>query len=145
MEAEQKAGFSLPVGYHRFHKDQLFNFQLNRPFSLGYARFEDLVEAGKNIRTFAEWKAQMLRLAEKALAEGRLMNSAFYFRAAEFYTFADDPDKEPLYDRFFHLFHQAFEAHEIKRIRIPYESTFLPALEVQPEGDVRGTIILHGG
>jgi len=145
MEVEQKPGFSLPVGYHSFHKDQLFNFQLNRPFSLGYARFEDLVEAGKNIGTFAEWKAQMLQMAEKALSEGRLMNSAFYFRAAEFYTFADDPDKEPLYDRFSYLFHQAFEAHEIQRIRIPYESAFLPALEVQPEGDVRGTIVLHGG
>jgi len=26
--------FTFPVGYHRFHKDQVFNFQLNRWHSL---------------------------------------------------------------------------------------------------------------
>jgi pimeloyl-ACP methyl ester carboxylesterase len=145
METEQKPRFTFPVGYHRFHKNQLFNFQLNRPFSLGYARFDDLVEAGKNIGTFIEWKAQMLRLADAALSEGRLMNAAFYFRAAEFYTFAGDPDKDPLYDRFLTLFDRAFEADELKRIRIPYAGAFLPALATQPVGETRGTIVLHGG
>ena len=145
METELKPGFSFPVGYHRFHKDQLFNFQLNRPFSLGYARLEDLAEVGENIRTFVEWKEQMTRMAEKALSEGRLMNSAFYFRAAEFYTFADDPDKESLYDRFHTLFHQAFKAHGIRRFSVPYEGASLPALELNPLGTVRGTIVLHGG
>ncbi len=37
--------FVFPVGYHRFHSDQLFNFQLNRWHSLGYAWHEE-VEAG---------------------------------------------------------------------------------------------------
>jgi pimeloyl-ACP methyl ester carboxylesterase len=145
MDAHQEPRLSFPVGYHRFHKDQLFNFQLNRPFSLGYARFEDLAEAGRNISSFGEWKAEMLRLADRALSEGRLMNSAFYFRAAEFYTFADDPEKEPLYDRFLALFQEAFEAHEIKRLEIPYQGVSLPAIEAGPVGDPRGTIVLHGG
>jgi len=42
--------FEFPIGYHKFHKDQLFNFQLNRWYALGYARFEDMERAGKRIR-----------------------------------------------------------------------------------------------
>ena len=96
MKSKKVSGFTFPVGYHQFHKDQLFNFQLNRPYSLGHARFDDLEEAGKRIGTFGEWKTEMLRLATKAVSEDRLINAAFYYRAAEFYTFPDDPDKEPL-------------------------------------------------
>jgi hypothetical protein len=74
----------FPIGYHRFHKKQLFNFQLNRWYSLGYARLEDMEEAGKRIRSFSDWKIEMLKLAEKAVSEDRLINAAFYYRAAEF-------------------------------------------------------------
>ena len=142
---EESFGFSYPVGYRRFHEDQLFNFQMNRPYSLGYARFEDLEEAGKRIGTFAEWKTEMLRLASEALSEDRLMNAAFYNRAAEFYTFPDDPDKESLYDQFSELFYRAFEKHRIERIQVPYGGAFLPAMAIGPKGKPRGTIILHGG
>ncbi|NIO00760.1 MAG: alpha/beta fold hydrolase [Candidatus Latescibacteria bacterium] len=145
MNSEGHGGFAFPVGYHRFHKNQLFNFQLNRPYSLGYARFEDLEEAGKKITTFTEWKTEMLRLAEEALSEDRLMNAAFYYRAVEFYTFPGDPDKQPLYDRFSELFYRAFEDHGIERVRIPYGANHLPAIIVDPEGTPRGNIILHGG
>jgi len=144
MKPERGNGFIFPVGYRRFQRDQLFNFQLNRPYSLGYARLEDLEEAGRRIRTFAEWKSEMLRLATQALSEDRLMNAAFYYRAAEFYTFPDDPDKESLYDRFSELFYRAFEEHGIERIRVPYGGTYLPAMAVGPQGMLRGTIILHG-
>ena len=100
--------FHFPVGYYQFHKDQVFNFQLNRWYSLGYARFEDVKDVGQRINTFEEWKTEMLKLAEKAVAEDRLMNAAFYYRAAEFYTLLGDPDKEPLYDKFIDLFYRAF-------------------------------------
>ncbi len=145
MRSEEVSGFTFPVGYHQFHKDQLFNFQLNRPYSLGYARFDDLREAGKRIGTFGDWKTEMIRLATESLSEGRLINAAFYYRAAEFYTFPDDPDKEPLYDKFSGLFYRAFEDHRIERIQIPYRESMLPAIAVEPEGKPRGTIILHGG
>ncbi len=45
--------FVFPAGYHRFHKNQLFNFQLNRWYSLGYTDFEECAEAGKHLRTFS--------------------------------------------------------------------------------------------
>ena len=34
---------SFPVGYHKFHKKQFYNFQLNRWYSIGYTRFEDML------------------------------------------------------------------------------------------------------
>lgn len=145
MTFERFGDLAFPVGYHRFHRDQLFNYQLNRPYSLGHARFDDLQAAGAKIETFGEWKREMSGLAEAALAEDRLVNAAFYYRAAEFYTFPDDADKESLYDKFSDLFYRAFADHGIERMQIPYEGTMLPAIAIAPESEARGTILLHGG
>ena len=146
MSDTKRIEFTLPVGYHEFHKSQVFNFQLNRWHSFGYARFEDMQAAGRRISTFAEWKTEMLRQAEKAVAEGRIMNAAFYYRAAEFYTFEEDADKERLYDRFIELFYEAFKVEGIERYSIPYEDGYLPAMRVSPVGGAtRGTIVMHGG
>jgi len=146
MTNNSKSEFTFPVGYHKFHKDQLFNFQLNRWYSLGYARFEDLKEAGQKINTFVEWKNEMLNLAERAVSEERFMNAAFYNRAAEFYTSPKDPDKEPLYDKFIGLFYRVFQDDDIERFKVPYKDTFLPAMKIPQMSDrKKGTIVMHGG
>lgn len=46
--------FIFPTGYYEFHKNQLFNYQLNHWHSMGYGKFEDLVETGKKTKTFAD-------------------------------------------------------------------------------------------
>ena len=99
-----KADYTFPVGYHMFHKKQVFNFQLNRYYSLGYARYEDMEEAGQRIETLADWKLIMQYFAESAISENRLKNAAIYYRAAEFYLTEQDPDKDIFYDRFIELF-----------------------------------------
>ena len=137
--------FEFPIGYHQFHKKQLFNFQLNRWYSLGYARLRDMEEAGKKVRNFTDWKREMLGLAERAISENRLMNAAFYVRAAEFYVNTKDPEKAILYDRFVELFHKAFEGEKFERHAVPYQGAFLPALKILPASEKKGTIILHGG
>lgn len=143
--ASDTSKFKLPVGYHKFHKKQLFNFQLNRWHSLGYARFEDMKEAGGKINTLEEWKSEMLELAEKALFEDRLMNAAFYYRAAEFYTPPEDPDKELLYDKFIELFYRLFQSEGIERYEVPYGNAVLPAIKIRAAKDRKGTIVMHGG
>ena len=137
--------FIFPVGYHAFHKKQLFNCQMNRWFSLGYARLQDMEEAGLYIKNFKDWKLQMLKLSEKAVSENRLMNAAFYFRAAEFYTKSKDSDKELLYDKFIKLFYKIFGDAEIEKHKVPYEGVFLPALRIPSASEKKGTILLHGG
>jgi hypothetical protein len=47
MTNDNKNKFAFPVGYHDFHKDPAFNFQLNRWYTMGYARFEDMQAAGQ--------------------------------------------------------------------------------------------------
>jgi len=145
MSERERTRFTLPVGYHPFHANQVFNFQLNRWYSLGYARFEDMQAAGQRINSFAEWTAEMTRQAETALAEGRLMNAAFHYRAAEFYTLEDSPEKERLYDRFIRLFDAAFRDDGIERFSVPYGDSYLPVMRVPANGIRRSTIVMHGG
>lgn len=76
--------FTFPVGYHDLHKIKIIDFQLNRWYSLGYSRLKDMEEAAANIKDLSDWKEEMVRLADKALSEGRLINGTFYYRAAEF-------------------------------------------------------------
>ncbi|MEN8194288.1 MAG: alpha/beta fold hydrolase [Bacteroidota bacterium] len=135
----------FPVGYYKFHKNQLFNFTLNRWYSIGYARYEDMLIAGKNIKNYEDWKPEMVRLAENALSESRMINASFYYRSAEFFTLPQDPDKEKLYDKFSELFYQTFEKDKIQRIEVPYEGSFLPAIKVSTAEEKKGTILLHGG
>jgi hypothetical protein len=134
MTSNTKTKFTFPAGYHKFHKEQVFNFQLNRQYSLGYARFEDMKEVGPKIKNFENCKIEMLRLAEQAVSEDRFMNAAFYYRAAEFYILTEDPDKELLYDKFIALFYKAFKDDEIERFEILYQDTFLPAMKIPPAG-----------
>lgn len=135
----------FPVGYHRFHKRRLFNFQLNRPYAFGYARFEDLKKAGGNITSFKDWKTVLIRLADEAVSENRLTNAAFYYRAAEFYTRSTDPEKTTLYNKFTDLFYEAIRDDAIARHNIRFEDGFLPALEIPPAHENKGTIVVHGG
>jgi len=135
----------FPVGYFKFHKKQVFNFQLNRGYSLGFTKFEDIEEAGKKIETFKDWKTEMVKLAEKAVSENRLMNAAFYYRAAEFYTFDDSGEKEFFYNKFCEYFQSAFKEDEIEQIKIPYKSGFLPSMRIPPVSKKLGTIVIHGG
>jgi pimeloyl-ACP methyl ester carboxylesterase len=137
--------FDFPIGYHKFHKNQLFNFQLNRWYSFGYAGFEDFVEAGKKINSFDDWKREMIRLAENAAEENLLLRAAFYYRAAEFYLLADVTEKAELYEKFSRLFYQAIRNDNIERLRVPYNGAFLPAIRVPTAGTKKGTIVMHGG
>jgi len=146
MTNNNKTKFTFPVGYHGFHKDKLINFQLNRWYSLGYARFEDIKEVSHKIKNFEDWKKEMVKLAKEAETGNRMMNAAFYYRAAEFFVSPEDPDKEALYDKFSDLFYEVFQDDEIERFKVPYKKTFLPAMKIPPiRGKKKGTIVMHGG
>ena len=134
----------FPVGYHIFHTNKAYNYQLNRWYSLGFTKYEDISNLGK-IKTFDDWKTEMNRLAEKALMEKRMMNAAFYYRSAEFYTLQDKSEKGYYYDKFIDLFYQAVEDENYEKLSIPYENGYLSAIKMMPEGEKRGTLLIHGG
>jgi len=143
---EKNQGVDFPVGFHEFHPDQGFNFQLNRWHSLGIARKEDLEEAGKNISDVEEWKDAFLALADLAAAENRLMNAAFYYRAAEFFLTEDTPDKIPIYQNFIRFFGKAFQGIGHTISEAPYGNSSIPTIQMKSSLSInKGTIILHGG
>lgn len=139
--------FDFPVGYHKLHDTKIIDFQLNRWYSLGYARLEDMREAAVRIKGLADWKDELIRQAEKAMAEERLMNGTFYYRAAEFFTHPTDPDKKRLYETFIDLFYnKLFVDEPFHRHDVPYGDATLSALHVPAQGAVRrGPIVIHGG
>lgn len=144
MKEEQSSVF--PVGYHNFHRNKTYNYQLNRWHSLGVIRFKDIHDVGGKIHSFEEWKTEMLRLAQTAESENRYLNAAFYYRAAEFYTMpGDEPGKEFFYNRFTEHFYEAVKDEELERISVPYETGYLPAIRIKPNGEKNGTLLLHGG
>jgi pimeloyl-ACP methyl ester carboxylesterase len=136
--------FSYPVGYHDFHKNKSMNFQLNRWHSIGFMRREDIIKVAPKISDFQDWKDEMITAAETAAAEDRMMNAAFFYRAAEFFTHTGDVDKKAIYDRFIDLFYKTIKDDKFEKHTIPYEDSFMPALRFMPEKS-RGVILLHGG
>jgi len=100
-------------------------------------------EAGQKVEAFNDWKVGMLKLVEKAVSENRLMNAAFCYRAAEFFTLMGDPDKEPLYDKFVEYFCRAIAGDESERFEVPYQNTFLTAIKILPvDGKKKGTMFI---
>jgi len=138
--------FTFPIGYHRFHKKQLFNFQLNRWHSLGYLSYADVKSAGEQIKKFTDWKPVMLEHAERKLKQNEFIEAAFYFRAAEFYTLHLQDDKEMLYNKFVDLFYSNIPLKGTVQETVPYKDSFLPVLRLPYRGDSKkGTILIHGG
>jgi len=144
--SKEQLRITFPIGFHSFHKDQAFNFQLNRWYSLGYGRLEDLEMAGAQINNPENWKTTMLAQAEKAVSESRFLNAAYYFRAAEFFLAQNDPDKIPIHQNFIRYFIEVFENDGHILIETPYGSSTIPTIVKPSIAEVeKGTIILHGG
>jgi pimeloyl-ACP methyl ester carboxylesterase len=104
-----------------------------------------MLEAGRKVHNFIDWKKTMIALADKALQEERVMNAAVYYRGAEFYIPESDPDKLECYSKFHELFYRAFAEDGIEPHTVPYGVTFIPAIQVPPIGDKKGIILMHGG
>jgi len=135
--------FAKPVGYRQFHREEHFNFQLNR--WLPFLPEQELFEVAKKIENFKDWKHVMLEYAAKSEGENRLVNAAFYHRAAEFFMSKDDPDKKTAYQNFVSLFSEVAKGIAYKRAQIPYQNGYLPALVVEPKGKIKDTLVIHGG
>ena len=85
MNINSKIEYNFPIGFHDFHRQPNLNFQFNRLVTNG-GNLEEVKEVATKIEDFNDWKRELIALAEKALAENRLLNSAAYYRAAEFFV-----------------------------------------------------------
>ena len=103
---------------------------------------------GARTKSFEDYVKEFIHLAEEAVAQNRLKNGAFYYRAAEFLVEPQNQNKLSFYAKFSELFYQAFAADSIKRHKVVYGDSYLPAMQLmpQPQCDRRkGTILACGG
>jgi len=137
---------AFPVEYYALHGDTSLNFQMNRFYTWvgDPAMLGELRSVAPRINNYADLKREILALAEQVLAEGRTGAAAYYFRLAEFFIFADDPEKQPIRKRFLDLMRQVYPLEASRHFLIPYEAAQLSAYRVTP-ADPKGTVVLFGG
>ena len=107
----------FPAGYGEWHSDANINYQLNR--FLGGEPEAEVGALASRIRSFADWKREMLVAARGHEREGRRERAMSHYRAAEFFMTPGDPDKEHAYDRFIALFDE-LHGSELERVQVPY-------------------------
>lgn len=134
---------TFPRGYRQFHANTNFNFQLNR--WLPQWDEDEVFAAAAKITDMKSWKSVMLDFAQRAEQENRLLNAAFFYRAAEFFITPDDPDKLTSYARFIELFYRQLGDLPMQRVEVPFGDHTLPALVFPAIGPKRDTLVVHGG
>ena len=132
----------LPIGFKKFNNNKFINYQLNRWYSLGYARLEDIENIGSKIKSFDDYVQEFRLAADAAKNENRLKNAATYLRASEFLISPNDQIKIPIYKAYIELFDLAFEDEKFERHKVPYNNSFLSAIKIPSRtNEVKGTII----
>ncbi len=143
---DERARPPFHVGYEQFHPDVSLNFQLNRWVQwLGEdAVLADMRTVAPRIKDYADWKREFLQLAGKALADGRTLPAAFYFRSAEFFMASEDTDRRPARAQFLELVRRGYAITDTERYAVPYAGSTLPAYRFTP-AQPTGTIVMFGG
>ena len=141
---------TFPVGYHSLHSNVSMNFQMNRWY--GWVGEPDMLEemrmAAPRIATYADWKREFVVLAERAAQQGHVLRAGFYWRSAEFFMRADDPERKTARERFLAAVRSVYGLELGQRHAVPYAdgriSGFLPAYRFKPPR-AKCTIVFFGG
>lgn len=144
------AAMTFPVGYHDLHPDVSMNFQMNRWF--GWVGEPDMLEemraASARIVTYADWKREFLALAERASKQGHVLRAGFYWRSAEFFMRAADPDRKSAREKFLAAVRSVYGLGKSEHHAVPYADGpikgYLPAYRFKPPG-AKSTIVFFGG
>ncbi len=143
---ENTTDYSFPTTYENFHENEQINYLLNRLYSYGYARKDDMINAGKKISDFQSVLTVMEEMATVAEKEGRHLNAAMYIRAIELYTPWNNPRKLTLYERFLDQFYKSVKGDIYEIDSVKYGRGNLATLKVVSETTPsKGSIILHAG
>jgi pimeloyl-ACP methyl ester carboxylesterase len=134
------------VGYYDLHPDVSMNFQFNRWVQwLGdAASLQDMQTVAPKIKTYTDLRYEFLLLKEQALQQNRPLAAAYYLRTAEFFVWADDPQKQPMRDQFIQQIRQCYDIDKNEYYQIPYQTGFLPAYRFTPQ-QAKATLVLFGG
>jgi pimeloyl-ACP methyl ester carboxylesterase len=136
-------GTTPAVGYHHFHDDLSLNFQCNRWVQwIGPSAIAEVTELAARCHTYPEWIDGFLGLAEVARQADRRSASAYYDRAAEFFMRPDDPRRPAARKRFVQTMRALYD---VVPDEVPYAGAALPAIDLRPQAESAGTIVVFGG
>jgi pimeloyl-ACP methyl ester carboxylesterase len=141
---------AFPVGFHELHPDVSMNFQMNRWFSwVGEpGMLAEMRQVAPRIANYVDWKREFLLLAENASAQGHVLRAGFYFRAADFFMLANDPDRRNARHQFLTAMRSVYGLDQFGRHEVPYADAdatgVLPAYRFAPIRS-KGTIVFFGG
>ena len=141
---------TFPVGYHSLHPNVSLNFQMNRWY--GWVGEPDMLEemrtAAPRIVTYADWKREFVALAERAAQQGHVLRAGFYWRSADFFMRADDPERKSAREKFLQATRSVYGPELRERHAVPYVdgriSGLLPAYRFKPPR-AKCTIVFFGG
>lgn len=80
-----KLPVNLKKGVYKLNKERNFDYQLNRVINWDGGRLEDVEKAASGIKNSDDWKRELIRLGDEALAEERIDNAIAYYRMSEFF------------------------------------------------------------
>lgn len=140
----------FPVGFHQLHPNVSMNFQMNRWYSwVGEpGMLDEMRQAAPRIANYVDWKREFLTLAVNAKKQGQVLRAGFYFRAADFFMLATDPDRRNARHQFLTAMRSVYRLDQIGRHEVPYAvegaSGTLPTYRFTPR-QPKGTIVFFGG
>ena len=144
------AAITFPIGYHDLHPDVSMNFQMNRWF--GWVGEPDMLDemriAAPRIATYADWKREFVALAKRASLQGRVLRAGCYWRSAEFFMQADDPERKPAREKFLGAVRSMYALELGERHAVPYADGRISGLLMAYRFKLpraKSTIILFGG
>ena len=141
---------TFPVGYYSLHPNPSMNFQMNRWFGwVGEPEMlKELRMVAPRIVTYGDWKREFVALAERASEQGHVLRAGFYWRSAEFFMRAGDPERKPARERFLEAMRSVYGLELGERHAVPYADGdlrgFLPAYRFKPPR-AKCTIVFFGG
>ncbi|RRD94189.1 alpha/beta fold hydrolase [Clostridiales bacterium COT073_COT-073] len=142
---------AFKCGVYKLNPEKNFDFQLNRLINWDGGRLEDVKPIAGKIKTSADWKRELIRLGDIAIADGRTENAIAYYRMSEFFMYDGDPDKKKYYKLATNLFYQYFADFFtgtepiITQYKVPFKQAKLPVWHLKPTTKNKGIILLHGG
>jgi len=142
--------FHFPVGYYQLHEDTFLNFEMNRPFNRvgDETMLAEMRAIAPKIHTLADGAQEFLVIAETALSRGEMLKAAYYYRTAEFFMPATDPQKQSARQRFVQLARTCYGIDTAQQLAIPYRdgrlSGTLPGYRFSPARS-KDTLVIFGG
>lgn len=131
------------VDFEFGHKESLFNSRMKSWYAMGAITKDEAVNVLQQIETTDDWVRVLTKCGKDIeTSGGDILQAAFKYRMAEFFTPANDPRKFELHSKFIDLF---YEATHLKRELIPYDHSFMTGLYIPANGKSKGSVLFGGG